>query len=74
MDEKIQRHGVTHEVARQRAAVAWLERVFVNPLPVRAAKLLVLEAMRRLPDVDARPPAQRDASHAGGSHCSPPRA
>jgi len=53
-----------HHVASERASVARLEGVLVNPLPIRAVNLLVHETMRRLPDVDARTPAQRHAAHA----------
>ena len=53
-----------HHVASERASVARLEGVLVNPLPIRAVNLLVHETMRRLPDVDARTPAQRHVAHA----------
>ena len=50
MHQKIQRHRIAHVVAHQRAAIARLERVLMNPLPVWAADLLVHEPVRRLPD------------------------
>ena len=37
MHKKIQGHGVMHHVASERASVARLEGVLVNPLPIWAA-------------------------------------
>ena len=64
MSKKIKRHGITNHVARQRAAIARLEGMLVNPLTVGAANLLVHETVRRLPDFDVRAPAHWHAPHA----------
>ena len=45
VSDKIKWHGVTHQVAGDRASVSWLEGVLVNPLPVRPADLLVHKTM-----------------------------
>ena len=64
MNEKVQGNRVPHAVTNKRATVAWLKRVFVNPLPVGATNLFVHEAMRGPPFVDASSPAQWHAAHA----------
>ena len=51
-------------VADERAAVARLESVLVDPEHAGAGDLLVHEAARRVPGGDARPPADRDAAQA----------
>ena len=61
MQQEMQRHGIANMVARKRAAVARLEGVVVNPLAVRSTKLLVHEAIWRLPEIDAGAPAQRQS-------------
>jgi curved DNA-binding protein CbpA len=64
MSQPIEWHGITHMVVGERAAVALFERVLVDPQPIRAANLLINEAKRRLPEIDARAPAQWNAAHA----------
>ena len=49
MNDEIERHGVTDSVDHDRAAIALLEQVFVNPEPVGPVNLFVNESRRWFP-------------------------
>src|SRR4029079_4516972 len=64
MDEEIERHRIADAVPHESAAVTFLEQMFVNPEPVRAAKLFVHKSRRRFPGGDFRPPSNRETVNA----------
>ena len=61
VDEPAAGDGVLNFVADHGAAVVLFERVFVMPVAVRAAELIVGEGVRRVPAGDFALPADGDA-------------
>ena len=64
MSEKIKRSCVADVVAGKSAAIVRLKGVFMNPLKVGAANLLIHKTIRRLPEIDPGAPTQRQAVYA----------
>jgi hypothetical protein len=62
VDERAPDGSVVYGVVAGGAAEVFSEAVLVDPLAVGAAKLLVDETMRRVPDGDFAAPTDRDAA------------